>query len=593
MNNNFYNVNFLNLRNLLLILGALTLLGLSTFALLRQRIETIYTYDYINIYILIASILIIVLIFSIAYLIIPIVMRVRRKKISTLNSKFTLYFVSIALTPAIILGIIGMILINLGINDWFNSKINNVINNSVLVAESYLEEHKETIKGEVYTMYNDINSSIDVLGGDINRLTFALRTQALIRSLPETFILNRDGNIVVQAFEKSNLFYAPPENAFERADNGEMAIMSSTQVNKVYALVKLDKFDNSYLFAGRSMDANVLIALNDTVSAKNEYTFLEANRNQISVIFMLLYVIISLLLVLLSTFFGLKFAERIVMPISSVITATNNISKGRYDNKIKKTNDYIELNRLAESFNKMSNDIVKQREQILISKKYETWSDIARRIAHEIKNPLTPIQLSSDRLEKKLKDLSINKNEINECVSTIRRQVNEIGYLVDEFSSFARLPEPRLKLEDINLVLKDLITDYRDNYKNIKFNEYYSNDKLNIKIDRSQILRVFQNIVINSIHSIEDSKSSKGEIYIRSENEKNFLKIIIEDNGVGLKFKKDDLIKPYFTTKKKKGGTGLGLAIVEKILFDHNAEFSIDNRNDNKSGAKAIIKFEI
>ena len=73
----------------------------------------------------------------------------------------------------------------------------------------------------------------------------------------------------------------------------------------------------------------------------------------------------------------------------------------------------------------------------------------------------------------------------------------------------------------------------------------------------------------------------------------NFLKIIIEDNGVGLKFKRDDLIKPYFTTKKKKGGTGLGLAIVEKILFDHNAEFSIDNRSDNKKGAKAIIKFEI
>ena len=113
----------------------------------------------------------------------------------------------------------------------------------------------------------------------------------------------------------------------------------------------------------------------------------------------------SLALILLSTFFGLKFAEKIVLPISSVITATNNISKGSYNDKISKTNDYIELNRLAESFNKMSSDIVKQKKQIQISKKHETWSDIARKIAHEIKNPLTPIQLSSERLEKNIKSI--------------------------------------------------------------------------------------------------------------------------------------------------------------------------------------------
>ena len=592
MNNNFYNVNFLNLRNLLLIFGTLTFLGLSIFALLRQRLESIYINDYTSIYIFFASIFIIILIFSIGYLIFPIIMRVRRKKISTLNSKFTLYFVSIALTPAIFLGVIGIILINLGINDWFNSKINNVINNSVLVAESYLEEHKETIKGEVYTMYNDINDSSDVLGNDINRLTFALRTQALIRSLPETFVLNREGKIIAQAFEKNNLLYSPPENAFERADNGEMAIMSSTQVNKVYALVKLDKYQDSYLFSGRSMDANVLIALNDTVSAKNEYTFLEANRNRISIIFMLFYVIISLVLVLLSTFFGLKFAERIVLPISSVITATNNISKGRYDDKIKKTNDYIELNRLAESFNKMSNDIVKQRQQILISKKHETWSDIARRIAHEIKNPLTPIQLSSDRLEKKLKDLPNNTDEITECVNTIKRQVSEIGYLVDEFSSFARLPEPKLNSENIYSILKNIVSDYRENYQHILFDEIYDKNNFNIRIDKSQISRAFQNIIINSIHSIEEKNNNDGIITVKSQVEKNYLKIIIEDNGIGLKFEREDLIKPYFTTKKKKGGTGLGLAIVEKILFDHNAEFSLENRNDKKTGAQAIIKFE-
>ncbi len=593
MNNNIYNINFLNLRNLLLILGTLTFLALSIFALLRQRVDLIYINDYTDIYIFCASVFIIVLIFSIGYLVFPILIRVRRKKISTLNSKFTLYFVSIALTPAIILGIIGMVLINLGINDWFNTKINNVINNSVLVAESYLEEHKETIKGEVYAMYNDINNSSDILGDDINKLTFALRTQALIRSLPETFVLNRSGSIIARAFEKNNLSYTPPKNAFDRADNGEMAIMSSTKVNKVYALVKLDKYENLYLFAGRSMDANVLIALNDTVSAKNEYNFLEENRNQISVIFILFYVIVSLILILLSTYFGLKFAERIVLPISSVITATNNISKGRYDDKIKKSNDYIELNRLADSFNKMSSDILKQKKQILISKKHETWSEIARRIAHEIKNPLTPIQLSSERLEKKIKIADLDNNEIKECLDTIRRQVNEIGYLVDEFSNFARLPDPQFKNTDIVLIINDIIKDYKNNYKNINFEIDCDDSFFEIKIDKSQILRVIQNLIVNSIHSIEEKDNFKGNIQVKTLITNNYFYLLIIDNGIGLKYEKDEIIKPYFTTKKRKGGSGLGLAIVEKILFDHNADFSIENRDDGIEGVKVEIKFDL
>ena len=485
-----------------------------------------------------------------------------------------------------------MVLINFGINDWFNSKINNVINNSVFVAESYLEEHKETIKGDVYAMYNDLNSSSDVLSNDNNKLAIALRTQSLIRALPEVYVITRQGTISAKAFDNNILQYSPPENSFVRADAGEMAIMSSTIVNKVYALVKLKNYENSYLFAGRSMDANVISALNDTVSAKNEYTFLENNRDQISLIFVLIYIVISLILILLSTFIGLKFAEKIVLPLSMVIKATNNISKGKYEDKIEKTNDYVELNRLAESFNKMSADIIRQRKQILISEKHETWSDIARKIAHEIKNPLTPIQLSSERLEKKIKNTAIDNNEITDCIDTIRRQVNEIGYLVDEFSNFARLPNPILEKQDIYEIIINIVNDYKNNYKMIDFEYNFERNKYEMLIDKSQISRVFQNLIINSIHSIQEANVSVGKINVESSVTNNYLNILILDNGVGLKYEKNELIKPYFTTKKRRGGSGLGLAIVEKILFDHNAEFFIENRNDGTEGAKVEIKFD-
>ena len=592
MNNKYINISVLNLRIVLLILGSLIFIGLSFVLLFYQRTNTASTLEYSNIYILFAALLTLILIFSLIYLLFPIYLRVRRKKISTLNSKFTLYFILIALTPSIFLGIIGLVLINFGINDWFNSKINNVINNSVFVAESYLEEHKETIKGDVYAMYNDLNSSSDILSNDNNKLAIALRTQSLIRALPEVYVITRQGAISAKAFDNNILQYSPPENSFVRADAGEMAIMSSTIVNKVYALVKLKNYENSYLFAGRSMDANVISALNDTVSAKNEYTFLENNRDQISLIFVLIYIVISLILILLSTFIGLKFAEKIVLPLSMVIKATNNISKGKYEDKIEKTNDYVELNRLAESFNKMSDDIIRQRKQILISEKHETWSDIARKIAHEIKNPLTPIQLSSERLEKKIKNTTIDNNEISECINTIRRQVNEIGYLVDEFSNFARLPNPVLNKQDIYGIIIEIVDDYKNNYKMIDFEYNFEGSKFEMLIDKSQISRVFQNLIINSIHSIQESNVSVGKIKLDSSISNNYLNIVILDNGVGLKYEKNEIIKPYFTTKKRRGGSGLGLAIVEKILFDHNAEFFIENRNDGTEGAMVEIKFD-
>ena len=593
MNKQINRFNFFNVRNIILITFSFIFIILSSLTLFTQRSNSLESLPYLNLYIIISSLFIIALIISISFIIFPILLRIRRKKVSTLNSKFTLYFISIALTPAILLGVLGLVLIELGINDWFNSKIKNVINNSVFVAESYLEEHKETIKGDVYAMSNDLNNSSEILIEDLSKMQIALKTQALVRSLPEAYIINNKGDVIFKAFENNIYFYKPPKNSFDRADSGEMTIMSSTQINKVYALVKLNNFINYYLYAGRSMDRNVIGALNDTVSAKNEYIFLENNRNQISLIFILLYIIISLILILISIIIGIRFADRIVKPIYSMITATNNISKGSYDDKIQKNNDYIELNRLADSFNKMSNDIVKQRNQIIVSKKHETWSDIARRIAHEIKNPLTPIQLSAERLEKKTKELNTRNKEIDECIETIRRQVNEIGYLVDEFSNFARLPNPDLKNNNVIQILKSVVADYDNNNKNIKFIDRLHVNEKNLNIDNSQISRVFQNLIINSIHSINEKKEDNGEIIYSSYEINASMVISIKDNGIGLKYDKEELIKPYFTTKKKVGGSGLGLAIVEKVLFDHRADFQISNRNDRVSGAEVIITFEL
>ena len=594
MNKRSIKLNLFNWRNATLIGGSLIFIISSMVILILQRKGNENIIYFENSYFIISAIFIIFLIYSLLTILYPIFSKFRNKKINSLNSRFTLYFISIALTPALIVGLLGMIIINIGINDWFNEKIKNIVFNSVSVAESYLQEHKDSIKGDVYAMSNDLNNASSVFINNIKKYREFFRTQSVIRSLPETYLITSKGDIIIKALPTKTIYYKPPAESLKKASNGELAILTSTQVNKVYGLMKLNAYDNIFLYAGRSMDPNVIIAVNDTKSAKQEFSILEKNRNQISIIFIILYLVVTLVLILISIIVGIRIAQRIVNPISSVIKASNKISKGNYGDKVEKTNDYIELNRLADSFNNMSSDLVRQRNQLAIAKKHETWSDIARRIAHEIKNPLTPIQLSSERLLKKIKNSpNGNEIEIQECVDSITRQVSEIGLLVDEFSNFARLPNPEFDNFNICSLLIKCVNDVKDNYNNIIFDISGIDDEFILKCDKNQISRTFQNIIINSINSINESEqnNSKGNINFNTHLEENKFIINISDNGAGLKYEKDDLIKPYFTTRKKTGGTGLGLSIVEKILFDHNADFEISNRNDGHEGAIASIYF--
>ena len=478
MNKRSIKLNLFNWRNATLIGGSLIFIIASLIILVFQRNgkENIIYFE--NSYFIISAVFILFLIYSIFTILYPIFSKFKNKKINSLNSRFTLYFISIALTPALIVGLLGMILINIGINDWFNEKIKNVVTNSLSVAESYLQEHKDSIKGDVYAMSNDLNNASSVFVNNIKKYREFFRTQSVIRSLPETYLITSEGDVILKALPTKMIYYKPPIESLKKASNGELAILTSTQVNKVYGLMKLTAYDNIFLYAGRSMDPNVIIAVNDTRSAKQEFSILEKNRNQISIIFIILYLVVTLILILISIIVGISIAQRIVNPISSVIKASNKISKGNYDDKVERTNDYIELNRLADSFNNMRSDLIRQRNQLAIAKKHETWSDIARRIAHEIKNPLTPIQLSSERLLKKIKDSpNYNDKEIQECVDSITRQVSEIGFLVDEFSNFARLPNPEFNNYNICYLLKKCVDDVSDNYNNITFDLSHIDDE--------------------------------------------------------------------------------------------------------------------
>ena len=245
----------------------------------------------------------------------------------------------------------------------------------------------------------------------------------------------------------------------------------------------------------------------------------------------------------------------------------------------------------------MINQLKSQQEKLIINERHEAWGSLARKLAHEIKNPLTPIQLTIDRIKDKYLNQINNKEQSNfqENLQIINNQIKQIGNLVNEFSDFARMPKPILKENNIVKILNDNISLLSELDKNIKINFKTNSQKILFKSDKEQLSRVFFNLIKNSIESIQQKEEKNPNfnkeisIEISQNNEHIFINII--DNGVGFGIFANnvkDILHPYFTTKKN--GTGLGLSIVNKIINDHNGKIEFIPIDD---GAKVNIIFNL
>ena len=228
---------------------------------------------------------------------------------------------------------------------------------------------------------------------------------------------------------------------------------------------------------------------------------------------------------------------------------------------------------------------------LIAAQKMGAWSDIARRIAHEIKNPLTPIRLSAERLKNKLNNgKKIDKKVFEQSLNMITRQVDDIHHLVNEFSSFARMPSPKLKLININKIITDFVKPMVTSYENVTIHIDNIIDQALVMADEKQIRQACSNLIKNSYENIILNNVSNGKISISFENKNDFASITISDNGTGIdKSILSKIIEPYYTTKV--GNSGLGLAITKKIIDDHNGTILIKPKSSK--GTSVIIKFPL
>ena len=514
----------------------------------------------------------------------------KNKKGSQTNLKYISVFSLFTVIPSLIVAIFSLFIFNFGIQNYFDKQITRAVNNSFDVAKNYLEESKENVLSDVILMSVGLNRASGLYYSNPNQFKQIMRSEKILRRIDDVYLIDSLGNILLSDVRDiTEEFIIPSEEEYDQALEGKPVFVTYSLENKTSVMTKLTSLVDTYLYISRNIDEEILRYLNETEQAVNFYYSVENSQTGIKVTFAIIYIIVVTLLLFLSTSIAITFASRLTKPIVNLISASDSISKGALDVKVPEVEADEEFRQLNQNFNLMIERLKEQQDKLLITERYEAWESVARKLAHEIKNPLTPIQLSIDSLREKYKDkLTSEGNNFERYLETINRQIKDIEKLVNEFSNFARMPRPILKkINVIELINKSL--DFIKLTSQNSINLIDITKKQFINGDEDQLNRVFINLIKNSEESIleqlQKDPTIKGKIDIEIVDNNDYIVIRITDNGTGITDAKKAMT-PYFTTKKT--GTGLGLPIVTKIINEHSGNFSIKNRQD-KNGAVVMI----
>jgi len=520
---------------------------------------------------------------------------IKRRKEEKVGSQTTIryitFFTATTLIPSIIIAIFSLMLFNVGLQKYFDKKIKSAVNNSSEVAKNYLDEAKNSIESDILLMVLDLNNKSSLFYDNPNQFLNFLAAQRLLRRIDEVYLLDSAGSIIMSNVTSSAYdFSPPPDDAFIKTLDGKPFKITDPFTNKTSALIKLDNFIDTYLYIVKFLDPQLIKYLIQTEEAVSFYYSVQDRKTGIKITFAIIYILLVALLLFLSIIISINFATRFTKPIINLIGASEKISSGDLSAKVPKIETDKEIEKLNENFNLMIERLKKQQDKLILTERHAAWENVARKLAHEIKNPLTPIQLSIDRLrEKYLGKIVEDKDNFSNYLNTMNKQIKDIEHLVNEFSDFARMPKPKMKKISINEIINNVINLHKLSVDKIKFFFLHNDSKNYIKGDEGQLNRVFINLIKNSIESIDEKIKKnvdfRGKINIDIKDDSDYIYINILDNGVGFEqIDKTKMLVPYYTTKTK--GTGLGLAVVTKIINDHNSTI---NFNSIKDGAKVEI----
>lgn len=635
---------------------------------------------------------------------------------SKLQARIISVFTLLAVAPAMLVATFAAIFFYFGVETWFSTHVRTSLNESLEVAQAYLEEHKQVLRADALAMANDLNRQATLLSQDSVRFNEVVSAQAYLRNLTEVIVFDGSGKIQARSGLTFALTFEPiTDDMRQRASKGDVVLLVNDSDDRVRALLRLDNYVDTYLFVGRPVEPKVLAHMATTQKAVSEYKQIEGKRSGLQATITLIFVTVAILLLLAAVWFGLNFATRLTRPIGDLIQAADRVRGGDLGARVnevtrEKSDDELEL--LARAFNRMTSQLEAQRtdlmaanrqidarrrfsevvlsgvsagvigldgygainlmnasaadffeiqnpeqlygqplrslsseiqnfldamprssalsdgqveirrpgqpartilvrvasvssdsdhrgyvvtfddvSDLLSAQRKAAWADVARRIAHEIKNPLTPIQLSAERLRRKYAAEIITDPEVFQtCTDTIVRHVDDIGRMVDEFSAFARMPSPTMKEHELKEICRQTLFLQSSSRSDLRYLSSLPDIQAIVECDGRQIAQALTNLLKNAAEAIDartqmdDKALPQGKIALSLTLENGLTTLAVEDNGKGLPVEeRPNLTEPYVTTRKK--GTGLGLAIVKKIMEDHHGKLELKDR----PGGGAIV----
>jgi len=629
---------------------------------------------------------------------------------SRLHVQIVGLFAVIAAVPTVLVSVVASTTLDRGLDRFFSTRTRAMIEQSLVVANAYVNEHADAIRGDILAMAYDLGRAKPIFDQDRDQFKKILGAQATGRNLSTALLIKPDGSAVDRAGVTSDKnVILPNAELLAQVNDTDPRVALLPEDNHLAAVVKLHGYDNTYLYVARPLDPRVVQQLRATQDSVGEYANLEARRLGIQIAFGLMFAIIALIVLLSAAWIGLDFANRLVAPIRRLIGAANVVSTGNLQIQVPVRRSEGDLARLGETFNKMTQelrtqheDIVRARDlidsrrrfteamlagasagvigvnaegrisilnrsaerlmgrvesevlglplsqvtpelsgifeaarsgnqrliqrqiavtrdgqernysvrvtseqateaehgyvitidditELVLAQRTSAWADIARRIAHEIKNPLTPIQLSAERLRRKYSKSIIEDPAVFEqCTETIVRQVDDIKRMVDEFSRFARMPKAVVADEDVADTVRQGVFLLRVAHPDIDFDVELEAESMPAHFDRRLISQALTNIVKNAteaIAAVPPGELQRGRIIVRAQRDGKEVVVDVIDNGIGLpRENRARLLEPYVTTREK--GTGLGLAIVGRILEEHGGRLELRDASEKVAGAR-------
>jgi len=625
-----------------------------------------------------------------------------------MHVRLVFFFSMVSAVPTLLVAGFAAFLFQSGVDFWFSDDSRGLMNNANELAREYYEQNESEVRRETIAMAADLGFWLEL--GNLADDDFAnyYRLQAQGRDLNESAILQKlpDGSMRTAAMFDLSADNQPQElkrSIFDQVAEGQPVFVEGSR-NRIEVVAAIDRDAGIYLYNLRNPEALSFTSFERAKNVASAYEVLTSRARALQLRFNLALFFMAIMLVTISVWFALRFADRQVEPLTELVGAARKVGAGNFALRVNGRTGNDEIGQLNRAFNRMTAQIEKQTDALvgansqldarrafmetvlesvtagiistssagqvllmnslaqqlllgergptpvglslgdlspqiaalveaklssgvvnynksgelltlavkiadtaegkvitfeditrqLLDQRQAAWSDVARRIAHEIKNPLTPIQLATERLKRRYqRQIEVDGDLFDELTNTIIRQVGALRTMVDEFSSFARLPKPVFREEDaLDLVRQSLFLQ-EVAHPQIKFDLITEEQSpLSVYCDRHQMGQAMTNVLKNAVEAVEARADAaepdyRGRVAINVSIDDRDLVVMVEDNGIGLPQDRDRIAEPYVTTREK--GTGLGLAIVNKIVEEHGGDMNFSTAPGG--GTRVTLRF--